>query len=56
MVVTKDIRNKPSDVVGVVAQRLNHDMPRSAAKRKVQMEVSGRALGVEIALAGWLAG
>ena len=47
--VTKDIRNKPSDVVRVVAQRLNHNMPRSAAQRKMQLGVSGRALGVVMA-------
>ena len=39
-----------------MGQRLNHNMPRSAAKRKMQMGVSGRALGVEMTLAGWLAG
>ena len=37
-------------------KRQIHNMPRSAAQRKMQLEVSGRALGVEIALAGWLAG
>ena len=41
---------KPSDVVGVLAQWLNHNMPRSAAQRKMQMGVSGRALGIGVAL------
>ena len=40
----------PSDVVGVLAQWLNHNMPRSAAQRKMQMGVSGRALGIGVAL------
>lgn len=44
------IVNKPSDVVGVLAQWLNHNMPRSAAQRKMQMGVSGRALGIGVAL------